>query len=159
MSAEYYFYSEGSSIPKEIKKFNTYTNKTDMMSAEQQIRNYLNILYAQGILAEYVRNERAIQKDAGNNASLFDIYVTTSGTGTPAQNNELAKKRADWVRETLIKLLQEFTFNEKSSEGLFDGEGQMIKLTSATARSIVSRGKIEYKRNKSTLIHFTSLKK
>jgi hypothetical protein len=139
MAAEYYTYSEGDSVPRDILKYNPYTGKKDKLNAEQQIRNFLNVLRSQGVLERYVANEKEIYKDAEGNASLFDIYVSTSGTGTPDQNSKLAKQRGEWVRETIIKLLQEIPFFEKS--------GYEERLTEATARSIVSRGKLEYIQN------------
>lgn len=148
MSAEYYIYAEGSSIPKELPRYNSYTGKMDKMNAEQQIRNFLNVLRSQGVLERYVANEKEIYEDAGGNASLFDIYVSTSGTGTPEQNSKLAKERGEWVRETLIKLLQEITFlvwDEKTIDQPF--VKREYRLTEATARSIVSRGKLEYIQN------------
>jgi hypothetical protein len=146
-SSENYFYSEGQAIPKTVKKYDPYSGKEQMVTAEQQIRNYLFILNKQGIIEEYVNNMREIREEVGiTNASLFDIYVTTSGTGTPEQNNNKAKDRAEWVRETLIKLLQEITFTD--SEGKNDLYPDRIKkLTSATAREIVMNGRIAYIQN------------
>lgn len=146
-SSENYFYSEGQTVPKTVKKYDPYSGKDQMVTAEQQIRNYLFVLNKQGIIEQYVNNMREIREEVGiTNASLFDIYVTTSGTGTPDQNNKKAKERAEWIRETLIKLLQEITFSD--SEGKNELYPDRIKkLTSATAREIVMNGRIAYIQN------------
>ena len=147
MAAEYYTYSEGDSVPRDILKYNPYTGKKDKLNAEQQIRNFLNVLRSQGVLERYVANEKEIYEDAGGNASLFDIYVSTSGTGTPEKNSKKAKERGEWVRETLIKLLQEITFLVWDDGSKINPVKKQYRLTEATARSIVSRGKLEYIQN------------
>jgi hypothetical protein len=139
ISTEYYFYSEGKVVPNDRMKYDTYTGSKQKVTAEQQIRNFLHVMYEQGILERYMSKEKEIVESAGNNSGLFDIYVTTSGTGTPEENSKVAKARAEWVQETMVKILQEFQISPKA--------GQYVKISSATARAIVMRGKTEYIQN------------
>jgi hypothetical protein len=139
ISTEYYFYSEGKVVPNDRMKYDTYTGSKQKVTAEQQIRNFLHVMYEQGILERYMANEKEIVESSGNDSGLFDIYVTTSGTGTPEENSKVAKARAEWVQETMVKILQEFQISPKA--------GQYVKISPATARAIVMRGKTEYIQN------------
>ena len=140
IATEFYYYSEGKIVPKDKMKYDPYTASKQKVTAEQQIRNFLYVIYQQGILETYMINEKKIVESAGGDSGLFDIYVTTSGTGTPEENSKVAKERAEWVQETMIKILQEFEISTGYKKG-------SAKISSATARSIVMRGKTEYIQN------------
>ena len=142
VATEFYYYSEGNPVPKDRMRFDPYTGSDKKIKAEEQIRNFLYIIYQQGILQNYMWDEEEIVNSVGDgNSGLFDIYVTTSGSGTPQENSKVAKERAEWIQETMIKMLQEFEISTGKEYK------QYVKISPAKAREIVMRGKIEYIQN------------